>query len=467
MALYQLPKATLTSLRLNIKDGPGHHLNSMIPSVVDTFLTRLTDPSPAHHALRAPFIRPLLNTNASNQPLFNILSPVYEPKAEHMEPESPIQARLIEFFEEKKGTLLMNTVIEEDLPVFVYCIHRKRMLGAPQLVINETYNSTLNKASKVTAIPHLLSVISHQFSLMLQAQADPNFKVTTSRRPSDLDRSSEFLAMKRASFADFQIEKRGGKWQIAGCLQPDQTALDHSAPSCLVHKETGKEIPFYQPRAMDQSKILSWYAHWTKSNWSSLATLDFFTPENTVPWESIEDNFEKTIGTGEKTRVVKIKPRKSRRETSFAPALSPWELTGGNSRGDGLNREKVPIQTEEELGAWETGEAAVHRDRRRSNWIDRLSANDLGEPEGRSAQKVRYTPQEYAPQGIRKRLTGSNNAPLGSNTRWGSSPTTPSKSGEFQTRSSSPTDSNRASSSLKAKSPSKRFTRESAPHPGR
>ncbi|KAG8801060.1 hypothetical protein FRC16_001397 [Serendipita sp. 398] len=268
----------------------------MIPSVVDTFLTRLTDPSPTHHALRAPFIRPLLNTIASNQPLFNILSPVYEPKAEHMEPESPIQARLIEFFEEKKGTLLMNTVIEEDLPVFVYCIHRKRMLGAPQLVINETYNSTLNKASKVTAIPHLLSVISHQFSLMLQAQADPNFKVTTSRRPSDLDRSSEFLAMKRASFADFQIES---------------------------------------------------------------------------------------------------------------------------------------------------------------------------EPEGRSAQKVRYTPQEYAPQGIRKRLTGSNNAPLGSNTRWGSSPTTPSKSGEFQTRSSSPTDSNRASSSLKAKSPSKRFTRESAPHPGR
>jgi len=37
-------------------------------------------------------------------------------------------------------------------------------------------------------------------------QADPDFRVTTSRRPSDIDMSQEFNAYVRASFSDFQLE---------------------------------------------------------------------------------------------------------------------------------------------------------------------------------------------------------------------------------------------------------------------
>ncbi|MBZ4040719.1 hypothetical protein, partial [Novilysobacter selenitireducens] len=96
--------------------------------------------------LRAHFIRPLLNKKASERPLFGLLSTLYQPEPEHLEPDSPLQKELIEFFEEKRDTLLMHTSIEEDLPVFVYCFHRKRLLGPPELIINDLYNTALNKA---------------------------------------------------------------------------------------------------------------------------------------------------------------------------------------------------------------------------------------------------------------------------------------------------------------------------------
>ncbi|KAG8833141.1 hypothetical protein FRC17_011261 [Serendipita sp. 399] len=459
MALYQLPKATLNSLRLNIKGGLGHQLTSVVPSIVDTFLTRLADPSPTHHLLRAPFIRPLLHTNASKQPLYNLLSPVYEPEPDHLEPDSPVQARLIEFFEEKKYSLLIDTVIEEDLPIFVYSIHRKRMLGAPQLVINESYNSSLNRASKVVATAHLISVMSHQFSLMLQAQADPEFRVTTSRKPSDLDRSSEFQAMKRASFTDFLMEKRGGTWQLAGCFQPDQATLDGSVPSSLTHKETGEKIPFYQPRAMTQHKLMSWYSQWNKSQWSPQAALNFFTPESTVPWLSIEDVTQRTVGEGENARIVKVK--RKQRDTVFAPALNPWELAGGDSNVDQPRRGKS-IRTEEELGVWETGEAAVQRDRRRASWIDKLSANDLDQQQNQFIASNRYTPRSTS-----KSVTGANNSPLGSKAKWGSPSSTRSESPERQQTSSSSEWSNATMAPRKGRNFGERYSREPAPHSGR
>lgn len=170
MALYQLPGKVSATLRLYLRGAPAQPVSSLLPAIFTTCLERLADPSPAHHMLRAPFIRPLLNTKASQHPVYSLLSPAYIPKEEEIAPDSPLQAQLIDFFEEQKNTILTHTRLEEDLPVFVYCIHRKVMLGPPQLAINENYNNTLNKAGKHAAVMHAISVLCHQMSLMLQSR---------------------------------------------------------------------------------------------------------------------------------------------------------------------------------------------------------------------------------------------------------------------------------------------------------
>lgn len=170
MALYSLPGKVRTSLRLYLKGAPAQPITSLLPGIFNTCLERLADPSPSHHKLRAPFIRPLINTKASFQPIYNLLSPAHVAGEDELAPDSPLQAQLIEFFEEQKQTLLLHTHLEEDLPKFVYCLHRKVLLGPPQLVINETYNTNINNAAKPAAVFHAVSVLCHQMSLLLQAR---------------------------------------------------------------------------------------------------------------------------------------------------------------------------------------------------------------------------------------------------------------------------------------------------------
>jgi hypothetical protein len=50
--------------------------------------------------------------------------------------------------------------------------------------------------------PSVNADVSYKFHL----QADSDFRVTTSRRPSDIDMGQDFNAYVRASFADFQLE---------------------------------------------------------------------------------------------------------------------------------------------------------------------------------------------------------------------------------------------------------------------
>jgi hypothetical protein len=167
--LYKLPGKAMQTLKLATGGGPSQSTVSLLPTIMATLLDRLANPSPTHHAFRAPFIRPLLNKNASKQPIFNLLTPAIAPRPQDLEPDSPEQARLIEFFEEKKENLLRNTSIDQTLPPSIYCTHKKDLIGPPKLLFNETYNIALTKASKHTAIIHAVSVISHQLSLMLQA----------------------------------------------------------------------------------------------------------------------------------------------------------------------------------------------------------------------------------------------------------------------------------------------------------
>jgi hypothetical protein len=169
MALYQLPKQTLTQLRLNVKGGAGQSVNSLLPLIFHNFLERLADPSPTFHILRSPFLRPLLNKRASKLPVYNLLSPAYTPSPDDLSRDSPLQRQLIEFFQEKQLHLLNGISVEEN-PVYVYCMHRRRTLGPPQLVISEGYNDVISRAGKHAGMMHAISVLSHQFSLMLQAQ---------------------------------------------------------------------------------------------------------------------------------------------------------------------------------------------------------------------------------------------------------------------------------------------------------
>jgi len=230
MALYQLPKQTLTHMRCNVKGAPGQSVASLLPQIFHTFLERLADPAPTFHLLRSPFLRPLLNKRASKLPIYNLLSPAHAPTPEDLAPDSPLQNELIEFFQEKQQSLINNMSVEENMPVWVYCNHRRNMLGPPQLVINESYNDAISRGAKHPAMMHAISVLSHQLGLMLQAevrpvvqpsikieigsyshltlQSDPDFKVSTSRRPSDLDASKDFNAYIRASFTDFQLESK-------------------------------------------------------------------------------------------------------------------------------------------------------------------------------------------------------------------------------------------------------------------
>jgi hypothetical protein len=168
MALYQLPKQTLTQLRLNVKGAAGQSVNSSLPLIFHNFLERLADPSPTFHILRSPFLRPLLNKKASKLPIYHLLSPAHTPSPEDLSPDSPLQKQLIEFFQEKQ--LHFGISVEANLPVYVYCLHRRRTLGPPQLVISEGYNDVISRAGKSAGVMHAISVLSHQFSLMLQAE---------------------------------------------------------------------------------------------------------------------------------------------------------------------------------------------------------------------------------------------------------------------------------------------------------
>lgn len=174
-ALYKLPGKTAQTLKLSVQDGPSLSSMSILPAIISTFLDRLSNPAPTHHLLRAPFIRPLINKNASRQPVFNLLSPAIAARPEDLEANSPLQARLIDFFEENKHSLLRNTRIEQGLHGSVYCMHEKDLIGPPKLLINDIYNNTLNIASKQAALVHAITVLSHQFSLMLQSMVSSHF----------------------------------------------------------------------------------------------------------------------------------------------------------------------------------------------------------------------------------------------------------------------------------------------------
>jgi len=170
MALYQLPKQTLTQLRLNVKGGAGQSVNSLLPLIFHKFLKRLADPSPSFHILRSPFLRPLLNKRASKLPIYHLLSPAHTPSPDELSDDSPLQKQLIEFFQEKRLHFINGISIEEGMLPYVYCLHRRRTLGPPQLVINEGYNEAISRAGKHAGMMHAISVLSHQFSLMLQAE---------------------------------------------------------------------------------------------------------------------------------------------------------------------------------------------------------------------------------------------------------------------------------------------------------
>lgn len=429
MALYQLPKAAINTLRLTIKGAPSQPSTSILPMVMEQFLDRLADPSPSHHVLRAPFIRPLLNKKASEKPLFGLLSTLYQPEPEHLEPDSPLQKQLIEFFEEKKYTLLMHSSIEEDLPVFVYCIHRKRLLGAPELVFNDAYNTALINSGKHQSIIHAISVLSHQFSLMLQAQADPLFKVATSRRPSDVDSSKGANPIRRAAYTDFQLEKRGGDWQIAGCLQSDVRGESNKSPS--------NDIPYYRPRLLDQRVITSWATAWNKNQYNpDVANLSFFTMENTVPWESVVDMIPKRVGKGDEAKTILVAP-KTTRKVAFIPAPTSEEMEPIKPTGKNVTRELEP---EENLGNWEKGPAVLRMHRQRAYWIDKLSSADLDQlGEGESPSHLphmnqpprrsnrAHQPTDSGSSYPRRRTTGANSQAVNQGSRkWG----VPSESSE-------------------------------------
>jgi hypothetical protein len=185
--------------------------------------------------------------------------------------------------------------------------------------------------------------------------------------------------------------------------------------------------PSYEPRALSPIALSRWYGFWNKPQWDPRATLDFFTTENTVSWDSIEDVYKKTVVKGEETVQITV-PGRGKRPIAFATAPTSQQSSEAEVKKSG------PLD-EEVTGNWEQGSTAARQQERRLNWIDTLSAVDLGRPEDdRKSRDGRHSWDDKRSRNRRYgedrrptrtprpqyvKMTGSNQAELSRTRLWG------------------------------------------------
>jgi hypothetical protein len=203
------------------------------------------------------------------------------------------------------------------------------------------------------------------------------------------------------------LTERGNIWQLAGALQPAPIPLEGPAPVVAADDAA----LFFKPRALSQAKSSQWCMMWEKKVWDPRADLGFFTKDTTIPWEASEDTRVKTIHSPD--GQVKVRARTiSRRMISFAPPMTAWELSADHSI---RRKSSDPLGEEDEFLLQED---AVQR--KRTEWIERLSAKDLGSPAdgtGRSPHHPWAVPTQRRAPGNRKSMApviGANYTPVAS-----------------------------------------------------
>jgi hypothetical protein len=194
--------------------------------------------------------------------------------------------------------------------------------------------------------------------------------------------------------------ERGNVWQLAGALQPAPIPLEDPAPAIAADDAA----LFFKPRALSQEKTSQWCTMWEKKIWDPRADLGFFTKDTTIPWEAIDDTRVKTIQSPDGPVKVRA-PTRSRRTISFGRPMTAWELSADHSRR----------KSSDPLG--EEGDSLLQEDaaqRKQTEWIERLSAKDLGTPDDGTGWSPRHpwaVPMQGKVTGNRKRMapvTGAN-----------------------------------------------------------
>ena len=201
--------------------------------------------------------------------------------------------------------------------------------------------------------------------------------------------------------------ERGNLWQLAGALQPAPFPLEGPAPAVAADDAA----LFFKPRALTQEKTSQWCTMWEKEVWDPRADLRFFTKDTTIPWDAIDDTRVKTVRSPDGPVKVRV-PTRSRRTISFAPTMTAWELSTDHSI---RHKSSDPFGEENDLLLRED---AVQR--KQTEWIERLSAKDLGRPDdgtGSSPQHPRVLPMQRRAPEHRKRMapiTRANYTPVAS-----------------------------------------------------
>lgn len=152
--------------------GSLQSVTSIIPKWSFHLIDRLKNPKPEAHIIRAPFL-PALRGHYAPRPF----SPVLAPDPADLEPNSPAQAELIEFFAQMDDHLASGLSLVQEMPVFEFARHSTPPFGPPKLEFGENYNNMLNIATAPVAVFHFTATLAHQLYLMLLRRVSLGYEI--------------------------------------------------------------------------------------------------------------------------------------------------------------------------------------------------------------------------------------------------------------------------------------------------